>query len=206
MDNRILVKLRCEKGFLVLRTVSGQDEGQRRDLYLPRRALCQLEQEDKVTVNDGTDFVVSLRYKSSDTVTLTVYRLRENYDDTVDGYKQQFTLRYSQIRDHLAASTGESGEWQALSLQESGRLPRLVFTGSRNLRQVVNNRIYRKKLSHYLKRGFRWPGATEIRFYDDFVPHSFLFKELRGDGCGITGGLILHGQDDPATAYYSVHT
>lgn len=208
MDNRILVKLRCEKAFLILRTVSGQDEGRRRDLYLPRRALCQLEQEDKVTVNDGADFVVFLRYKSSDTVMLTVYRLRENFDDTVSGYKQQFMLRYSQLRDYLTAcpETGEAGEWQTLSLQESAWLPKLVFSGSRNLHQVVNHRLYRKKLSHYLKRGFHWPGATEIRLYDDFVPYSFLFKELRGDDCGITGGLILHGQDDPETAYYSIHT
>lgn len=50
---------------------------------------------------------------------------------------------------------------------------------------------------------FHW---DEIRFYNDFVPYSFFFREFRGGQPGICGGLILHGQENMAKAQYSIHT
>ena len=63
-----------------------------------------------------------------------------------------------------------------------------------------------EKLVHFLRDEFRWSRSDRIEFYDDFVPHSFVFKEFRDGQPTMTGGLILHNQDDMQKASYSIHT
>ena len=73
-----------------------------------------------------------------------------------------------------------------------------------------NGRVYRK-LMKFLRTRFQWPDTDEIVLYGDFEPYSFLFREYRrGKGgdleAAMCGGVILHGQEDMKTAYYSTHT
>ena len=71
---------------------------------------------------------------------------------------------------------------------------------------MVDNKLVRRKLSKFLRNHFNWPSATEVRFFGDFEPYSFFFREYRKDQAGICGGLILHGRENMDKAYYSVHT
>lgn len=89
---------------------------------------------------------------------------------------------------------------------ESRAAPKFVFCGEENLHAVLENRPVRRKLVKFLRNNFHWQGADEIRFYNDFVPYSFFFREFRGGRPGMCGGLILHGQENMAKAQYSIHT
>ena len=66
--------------------------------------------------------------------------------------------------------------------------------------------LVRKKLARFLRDHFQWTDADEIGFYRDFVPYSFLFREVCRGKPGIVGGVILHMQDDMKKAYYGLHT
>ena len=95
----------------------------------------------------------------------------------------------------------------SLSLDTRGDRPQLVFAGSRaNLRAAIGDRRIRHKLGKALMDNFNWPGADEVRLASDFVPYSFFFQEIRDGRPVMCGGLILHGQDDMAKAYYGIHT
>lgn len=75
-----------------------------------------------------------------------------------------------------------------------------------DLHAVLENALVRRKLVRFLRDQFRWPYSERVEFYDDFMPYSFIFKEIRGGEPVMTGGLILHGQEDLEHAYYSMHT
>ena len=70
----------------------------------------------------------------------------------------------------------------------------------------MSHKAVRRKLIRFLRDNFQWGWSDEVRFYNDFLPYSFFFTEIRGGQQGICGGLILHGREDLNRAYYSIHT
>lgn len=207
MNHPVLVKLRGDAEYIVLRTVAHGDNGRRSSFYITTGKLMRLEWETEIVVKDSSDFAVFRRDPEGNTVTISLYRVRECGDQSLIGWKQQFRLPYSKLYGFLesCADNRMTRETRMLSLP-APRGPRIVFEDTGNLHKAVSNKRIRKKLSKFLRSAFPWSGATEIRMYDDFIPYSFYFRELRGDTVGIQGGVILHGLNDLQTAYYSIHT
>lgn len=207
MSESILVKLRGDSEFIRLRTVTRADKQIRRTVYLKRSHILRLEQECEVVENDSSSFVILRHSAGSDTLTAIVYLLQEYSDGFVKGIRQRMILPYRKAMDFVSSCTEKdvSRDCTFLSLSERNT-PQIVFESRKHLKEVVSNRPLRRKLSKFLRDEFHWYHATEIRLYDDFVSYSFIFRELRGDVPGITGGVILHGQEDLTKAYYSIHT
>ena len=108
--------------------------------------------------------------------------------------------------EHLRESQqGEPVVWKTFSMVLR-RQPQIVFKSRRNLHAVLENAAIRRKLIRFLRDQFRWPYSEQIEFYDDFMPYNFIFKEIQAGEPVMTGGLILHGQEDLKKAYYSIHT
>lgn len=84
--------------------------------------------------------------------------------------------------------------------------PTLVFHSKTNLHAAANNRFVRRKLARCLRDNFHWKDIDAICFYDDFLPYSFFFREIRNGQSGICGGLIFHRQEDSSEAHYAIHT
>lgn len=207
MAESILVKLRGDSEFIRLRTVTRAGKQIRRTVYIKRSQILRLEQECEVVENDSSSFVILRHSAGSDTLTVILYLLQEYSDGFVKGIRQRMVLPYRKVMDFVSSCTEKdvSRDCTFLSLSERNT-PQIVFESRKHLKDVVSNRLLRRKLSKFLRDEFHWYHATEIRLYDDFVPYSFIFRELRGDVPGITGGVILHGQEDLTKAYYSIHT
>lgn len=207
MSESILVKLRGDSEFIRLRTVTRAGKQIRRTVYIKRSQILRLEQECEVVENDSSSFVILRHSAGSDTLTVILYLLQEYSDGFVKGIRQRMVLPYRKVMDFVSSCTEKdvSRDSAFLSLPERNT-PRIVFESRKHLKEIVSNRLIRRKLSKFLRDEFHWYHATEIRLYDDFVPYSFIFRELRGDVPGIVGGVILHGQEDLPKAYYSIHT
>lgn len=204
MNERTLIKLRRDADYLMIHTVSRKKDRRRDGFYLSLEKASRLEKEREVLANDGASFAVLRTDPERRIVCLELHWLSEYNNGSLAGQKELLALPG---KDFLAFVKKEASkeEWNVLSMA-GHHMPKLDFTHSMNLRRVAADPVIRKKLSHYLRNAFRWQGATEIRFYDDFLPYSFYFVERRGEKTGIEGGLILHGLEEPKTAYYSIHT
>lgn len=207
MNDPIMVKLRGDKEYIILRTVAHGDGGRRSTFYAARSELLRLEREREVILRDCSYFAVLRLDSKSSEVTVSLYWLSEHSDQFLTGRKQRVRLPYLKLREYLESCTEKdvAREVRMLSLPEP-RGPRIVFEDTGNLHKAVSDKRIRRKLSKFLRSAFSWPGATEIRMYDDSVPYSFYFRELRGEAVGINGGVIYHSCDDPRKAYYSIHT
>ena len=207
MNDRILVKLRGDREWILLRTVTRENRWSRHTFYISRNQLLRLEQECEVVANDSSDFVVVRRNTDEDTMTIVLYLLNEFSNGTVKGQKQRFVLPYLKVMDFVLTCTEKDvdRECSFLSLPEN-HMPHIVFDSRKNLRAAVSNPVIRRKLSRFLRDAFQWQRSTEILLFDDFVPYSFCFREMRGSVPGIEGGVILHDQKDLTKAHYSIHT
>ncbi|MCI9263280.1 MAG: hypothetical protein HFF06_01760 [Oscillospiraceae bacterium] len=120
-----------------------------------------------------------------------------------EGWEQTIIIPFQEL---MAFNKGYMGDtWSFLSL-ENYHGPKLVFCKTDNLHSAVNNPVVRKKLSRFLRDNFRWPDWDEIRFYNDLIPYSFFFQTVRDGRIGISGGVILHEQDNMKKAQYALHT
>ncbi len=206
MDDRILVKMTAENHCILFRTVSPAEKSPH-TFYITRDTFAELKDKGEVTKHDCASFAVLRLDDSINTVNIRFTWLSCSGSDQVAGWEQTVKLPYESLHNFIEKSTGESkpSKWAVLSMK-SGKLPRMVFCGRENLHAVVGNQTVRRKLVRFLRNNFRWQGADEIRFYNDFMPYSFFFQEFRGSQQGMCGGLILHGQENMDRAYYSIHT
>ena len=206
MNDSVLLKLCGNSDYLMLRPVSRENAGKRKNFFAARSLLLRLENESEVILNDGTDLAIFRRSAIEDAVRIIFYWLSERNDGTLVGHKESCTVRYSGLQTFLLGCRNrDTRECNLLSFPTE-RWPRIIFEDTRNLKKVVASRMLRRKLAKFLRKAFHWPGATEIRLYDDFLPYSFLFSEQRGDKVGIEGGVVLHNPDDPKYAHYEIHT
>ena len=132
--------------------------------------------------------------------------LQPSQSNQVRGWTEQVLLRYEHFRDFANAPIlTEEIEWSQLSAPEAIAC-RFIFHSGQNLHRVAQIPVLRHKLGKCLEGHFQWKGTKAIAIYDDFHQYSFYFEELRIDGKGICGGIILHGAEDLRKATYSVHT
>ena len=183
MQDKTLVKISVTKHCMTFRTISRRRKSSQ-IFYILRETLEELENllNPAVTVSDIHSYAELRRSISRETVTIPYAPL---------------------IR---LARRGTEGEvWSVLSMGTTAA-PKLLFHAGRNLQAVAADPVVRHKLARCLRENFQWPQAESIHFYDDFLPYSFSFREIREGQPGICGGLILHGQECKQKAYYSVHT
>lgn len=206
MNDRIFVKLTASETGIFIRTVSRQ--------YKSPHSFFILREKLKTTCSGGCTTVDIHSFadlwwnQACGTVRVRLCWLNKKNDE-LSGTEQTIWLPFDAWMNFISASARSDGprECKLLSLVAQTR-PRLIFVDQENLRNVLKQPILRKKLIRFLRDNFNWAGSTEIRFYNDFDPYSFCFREFfHGSGnIGLTGGLILHRSDDWNSAYYSVHT
>ena len=205
-NNRIMVKATTTERCVCLRTISWAKKSPFQ-FYIPRKDLLRLRQETYLVVNDLYSFAEIYRRPGA-RVQIRFYWLSEQgCTGSMQGWKQEVMLPMGQLLDFAERGGWENGPemWKLLSIEDTF-CPRFVFTDTRNLRKAVENPTVRRKLARFLSRNFHYCNATEIRLSDDYLPYSFFFQEMVGDMVGLCGGVILHGQEDLATAQYSIHT
>lgn len=206
MNNRILVKMTAENHCILFRTVTPTEKSPHA-FYITRKTFAELKDRGEITGHDCGSFAILRWDDKTGTVIIHFTWLSCSGNDQVAGWEQTVKLPYEGLQNFMEKTAGKIGppKWAALSVT-SGKLPKLVFCGRENLHAVVGNKTVRRKLARFLRNNFRWQGADEIRFYNDFVPYSFFFQEFHGNQPGMCGGLILHGQENMEKAYYSIHT
>lgn len=206
MNDRILVKVSANESGIAFQTVTKKRKSPHR-FYILRSELERLKREGSVITCDLRSFA-RLQY-DPDKSAVSIRFIWLSASDRVEftGWEQTVRLPYdtlAEFADHGLTGVGPK-QWKTLSL-ENRRLPKLDFSAADNLHAALSNKIVRRRLVRFLRDHFNWPGADRICFYNDFLPYSFSFREFRNGRPGICGGVILHSQEDPHRAYYSLHT
>lgn len=206
MNDRTLVSLIFRADCICLRTVSRSKKSPHH-FYILRSRLEELEHTPYMIVHDIESFAVLRRDTYAGTIEIELTWLSGN-GISVSGYKETIILPYEQMTAYLDKSVFEDRPiiWKTLSIDNSHKCPQLIFKYSKNLHAALTDNIIRRKLVRSLRDDFRWPRSERIEFFDDFVPYSFAFKEIVGGKSVMTGGLILHNQDNMQKAHYSIHT
>lgn len=201
-----LVKAYAEEYGIDIRTVSRGRKSPHR-FYVLRDALADLEHKPKIIVRDIRSFAVLCRNNYTGTLEIEFNWLNGNGYNLM-GWEETVTLPYDEFAEFVHDSTVESGpsEWKTLSVDKSERQPRIIFNSRNNLHKALQNGTVRHKLVRFLRDGFCWPDAGRIELYDDFIPYSFTFRQIKNGKTALSGGLILHRQDDIQKSYYSIHT
>lgn len=206
MKQRTLVHMIFGVDNISLRTVNRSRRSPHR-FYIQKHSLEELEHRSWIIVHDISSFAVLHRGLLAGTIEIE-FNWLERIGDDLSGYQETIILPYHQIMERFQERVlkGEPVEWKTLSIDTTRKQPRIVFKSRKNLHDALANGIIRRKLVRFLRDQFRWPYSERVEFYDDFMPYSFIFKEIRGGEPVVTGGLILHGQEDLEHAYYSLHT
>lgn len=202
MKDRTLVYMTFRDGAVSLRTVSRSRKSPHR-FYISCQELERLETGSTILVQDIHSFAKLRRDAYAGTVEAAFTWLEGN-GENVSGYQESITLPYGKMMDCLRQS--KPFVWKTLSIDSSKKQAQIVFKSRKNLHSALANGVIRRKLIRFLREQFRWAYAEKIEIYDDFMPYSFFFRETRGGEAGISGGIILHGQENMKTAYYSMHT
>ena len=201
-----LVKAYAEEYGIDFRTVSRSKKSPHR-FYVLRDTLADLEHKPKIIVRDIRSFAVLYRNVRAGTLEIEFNWLNGNGYNLM-GWEETVTLPYEEFAAFVHNSTVESGpkEWKTLSVDKSERQPQIIFNSHKNLHKALQNGTVRHKLVRFLRDGFQWPDAERIELCDDFMPYSFLFREIKNGKTALSGGLILHHQDNIQKAYYGIHT
>lgn len=208
MTSRILLHAHADENTVWFRTVSARVKSPRR-FCVTYDELDRLRSDGQIITNDIHCFLQARLDGRRDLAIFDFTWLTGHCFDRVEGFEQTVRLRWSKFQAFLEECRQPCGprDFKALSLDAPRDRPRLVFDGSRaNLRAAINEPTVRRKLGKALMANFNWPGADEIRLYNDFVPYSFFFREIRDGQASMCGGLILHDQEDMTKAYYGLHT
>lgn len=208
MTNRILLRAHADENIISFRTVSARMKSPQR-FFITYSELDRLRRDGSIITSDIHSFAQLRLDERRDRLTIEFTWLTGRSFDRVEGVEQTVHLRWSAFRAFLEDCREPDGpkDFKALSLDVSKARPRLMFDGNRaNLRAAIGHPLIRHKLGKALMTNFQWPDAEEIHLTNDSVPYSFFFREFRGGQARMCGGLILHGQEDMAKAYYGIHT
>lgn len=201
-----LIKAYAGEYGIDIRTVSRSRKSPHR-FYILRDALADLDHKPKIIVRDIRSFAVLFLNSYDSTLEIEFNWLNGNGYNLM-GWEETVTLPYEEFAAFVHNSMVESGpkEWKTLSIDNSVRQPKLIFNSRRNLCAAIQNSIIRHKLVCFLRNGFQWPDAERIELHDDFIPYSFTFRQIKNGKTALSGGLILHLQDNIQKSYYSIHT
>lgn len=206
MTDRTMVKVSATENCLVFRTVTRERKSPR-SFYVLRSDLERLEQHGSITVNDIHCFAELQRDMDHNLVRIRFSWLRQVGANRLEGHTEMVRLPYDELMNFAGRSrqNPDAAQWKVLSVEDAP-MPRMVFQATENLHAALSNQTVRRKLVRFLRDNFKWGWSEEVRFYNDSLPYSFFFREVRNGQQGICGGLILHRQEDMDKAYYSIHT
>ncbi|WP_304973833.1 DUF4120 family protein [uncultured Alistipes sp.] len=206
MHDRIIVHIDVNECSLAFRTRQGNQRSPHR-FYVTRGEFDDLKRAGSAITADIHSFARLRLDRRSGLLEMDFTWLSGGESD-LRGFSQTVRLPWERIRQLLDVPYAEDlPSVRLLSLPPAARRPRLVFDGDRaNLKAAIGNPRVRRKLGKALMANFNWPGADEVRLYNDFTPYSFFFREVRDGKPCLCGGLILHGQEDMRKAYYGIHT
>lgn len=207
MTDRILFRAEAGGYGIDVRTVSARMKSRR--FWICYDALVRLEEDGTVICSDIHSFAKLRLDRKHDRLSIDFVWLTGHGFGRVDGWEQEVDLCWSKFKEFLDACRLPDGPetFKAASLGPRRDRPKLIFDGNReNLKAAIGNKQIRHKLGKALTAHFNWPDADEIYIFNDFVPYSFFFREFRDGKPRICGGLILHGQENMAKAYYGLHT
>lgn len=208
MNNRVMLKISADDKYISLRTVSRKGRSPQRFVLLEKE-LEELEKERRVLTMDIHSFADLRRCRTAQGVEkleIAFFWLSDSGFGDISGWKQTVQFPYGKFLECVEASRQSGGKEQYLLSMEENNKPRIEFLSRRNLKEVVNMPLLRKKLGRFLARNFNWTDYNRIVVTDDFVPYSFDFSGYTHYGREICGGIILHGQEDLKKAYYGMHT
>lgn len=208
MTNRTMLRACANEHSVSLRTVSAKARSPQW-FYITYSELDRLRRDGSILTSDIRSFARIRLDERRDRITFEFTWLSGRGSGQVEGTEQTVTLRWSGFKAFLEECRLPDGpkSYKAISIDTSKSRPRLVFDAScDNLREAIKERHIRHKLSKALMANFNYPDTDEIRFYNDFVPYSFFFREIRNGQAGMCGGLILHDRDDRRRMAYAVHT
>ena len=210
MGQRTMVKLSASEDCVFLWTVSRGFRSPHR-FSISARELQILEAKRHTIVSDIHSFAElrlgrSAKEQNADVLTVDFTWLSDSGGRRVVGREETLHLPYRQFQEKLEESRKLGGTGVGMLSVDEKRTPRIEFQSRKNLREVAERKVQRKKLGKFLNNHFSWKGSRRIVVYDDFVPYSFFFREERLNGNGICGGIILHGQEDFKKACYGMHT
>ena len=197
------MKVYSAKECLCFRTVTPTGKSPHR-FYILRSQLQRLAGDSSVIVRDIHSFAELRRDRNRVTIQFT---WMEKLGDLLNGWEQMVVLPY----DALMRFVEQSGEddtvmvWKVISIEDKRR-PRITFLSTKNLKEVLGDKLIRHRLVRYLRDHSFGGIADEVIFTDESIPYSFFFYEYKGDQPILHGGLILHRQEDLDKAYYSIHT
>ena len=207
MTDRILFCAEAGGYGIDARTISARMKSQR--FWVCYDAFDRLEEDGSVIRCDIHSFAKIRLDPKHDRLSIDFTWLSGHSFGRVEGTEQAVDLRWSKFREFLASCRQPDGpkEFKTVSLGPRRGRPKLIFDGNRaNLKAAIADRRIRHKLGKALMANFNWPDAEEAHIFNDFVPYSFFFREFRDEKPVMCGGLILHGQEDMAKAYYGLHT
>lgn len=201
-----LVKAYAGEYGIDFRTINRNRKSPHR-FYIPRDDLKELEHKPKIIVQDIRSFAVLRMNTYAGTLEIEFTWLNGDRNN-ISGFQQSVVVSYEKFMAFVHQSIVESGpkEWKTLSIDNSRKQPKLIFSSRKNLHEALQNATIRRKLTRFLRGGFQWPDADQIELQDDFLPYSFGFREIKNGEIALSGGLILHQQDDIEKAFYSIHT
>lgn len=208
MTSRIMLCAHADENAVQLRTVSARMKSPQR-FFVTYSELDRLRQDGSIITSDIRSFAQLRLDERRDRLTIEFTWLTGRSFGRVEGTEQTVHLRWSAFQAFLEDCRDPDGlkDFKAISLDVSRHRPRLMFDGNRaNLKAAIGDPLIRRKLGKALMANFNWPDAEEIHLTNDSVPYSFFFREFRGGRACMCGGLILHGQEDMAKAYYGLHT
>lgn len=202
MNNRTMVKITILEEYLQFRTVSRERKSPHTFL-IPKSECFTLEEGEQRIFRDISSFAVVRRERNTETMTIQFHWL-SSCNDQLSGYRETVVLPYYEaIWSMTLCKPGT--EHRFLSIVEHPKT-KYTFYARETLHAIVARKAVRKKFSRFLRDNFRWNDAEEICFYSDFVPYSFFFRCTQRCSMELTGGVILHGQENMKTAAYSLHT
>lgn len=206
MNNRnTLVKAYAGEYGIDFWTISRNRKSPHR-FYILRDKLEELERNPKIIVHDIYSFAILHLNTHTGMLEIEFDWLSGN-SHNIMGWQETVILPYEELAAFVHNSTlGGPSEWKAFSINNPKKQPKLIFNSRKNLHAAIQNGIIRRKLARFLRDGFQWPNADQIELYDDFLPYSFTFHEIKNGKTAMIGGLILHQQDDIKKAYYGIHT
>lgn len=215
-DCPVLVKFRAYEDFISIRTITREDKSTQ-SFDLLRTDFTALEADGHIVVKDRDSFADIRLIDEGATVQIEFAWIIQNGKNTITGFTQTVTLDYDtlakRIWDSLELNGGPT-QWSMLSVDRTRKQARLDFSNAgaqATIKGIIADPRIRRALSRAVRDYFMWPnsGDLTVRFYADYVRHSFFFKEYRGGERGICGRLILHPYyyyDDDDLYKYQVHT
>lgn len=210
MTNRVLLRASANEHTIELWSYTRRMKSPQH-FYICYEEFDRLCQTGRIITSDIHSFTKLRLDEKHDRITFDFTWLTGHSFGRVEGFTQAVDLRWSKFKQFLDTCRQPDGPktFKAISLDALRGRPKLVFAGNKaNLRAAISNPHVRHKLGKALVANFNWPYADEVHLYNDSVPYSFFFREIRNGRELMCGGLILHDQnrEDMRKAHYSIHT